>query len=67
MKHLLLTLFALTPFRVAAQAPVGSVASDFTHSVGSTTLTSNRFTSLTASSYSAHDGSVIVACYYTPW
>lgn len=71
MKHILLTLLTLTltSFRLAAQAPVGSVATDFTHSIGGplSGVTSGTFTTLTASNFAAHEGSVIVACYYTPW
>ena len=45
---------------------VGATAPDIAFCTG-TTLTGNNFTTLTNSRYTAHEGKVIVLCYYTPW
>ncbi len=67
MKTLILALFATTFIAKAAPAVVGQVAPDIAFSTGSATLTSGNFTTLTQSRCGAHEGSVIVLCYYTPW
>ena len=69
MKLLLsaLTLAFLTGTADAAVPAVGSVANNIGYSLGSATLTGSNFTTLTNSDYNAHEGKVIVLCYYTPW
>ena len=58
---------ALLTAPAAAVPAVGSVANNIGYSLGSTTLTGGNFTTLTNSDYNAHEGKVIVLCYYTPW
>ena len=70
MKLLLLSALTLAFFTAPAAAAVpavGSVANNIGYSLGSTTLTGSNFTTLTNSDYNAHEGKVIVLCYYTPW
>ena len=66
---LLLSTLTLALFSTPAAAvpAVGSVANNIGYSLGSTTLTGGNFTTLTNSDYNAHEGKVIVLCYYTPW
>ena len=69
MKLLLLSALTLAFLTAPAAAvpAVGSVANNIGYSLGSATLTGNNFTTLTNSDYNAHEGKVIVLCYYTPW
>jgi hypothetical protein len=70
MKHLHIIaagfLFAALK-SAAAPAVVGQVANDIPYSLGSATLSGNNFASLSQSNFSAHEGKIIVVCYYTPW
>lgn len=64
---LITTLLALCAVPASAAPAVGSIANNIGYSLGSTTLTGGNFTTLTNSDYQAHEGKVIVLCYYTPW
>jgi hypothetical protein len=59
-------LTILTRPAAAMPAAVGSVANNIGFCTG-TTLTANRFATLTNSNYAALEGKIIVLGYYTPW
>jgi hypothetical protein len=60
------TLTILARPAAAVPAAVGSVANNIGFCTG-TTLSANRFATLTNSDYAALEGKVIVLGYYTPW
>lgn len=70
MKHILSSIVFLlgaTLRLTAAPAMVGEVANDIPYAVGSATLSGNVFASVAQSNFTAHEGKIIIACYYTPW